>query len=67
LVEALMGRMPADSLVYWDFDDANEEAALWAREHGFTRQRPLTAMFRGLTPPPAESRLQFALAGPSEG
>lgn len=67
LVEVLLGGMPADSPVYWDFHDSNQAAAAWAQEHGFTRQRPLTLMFRGGPPPTGEERLQFALAGPSVG
>ena len=66
LVEALVSRCEGET-IYWDIPDANMAAVEWARQQGFTLQRPLIRMYLGENPAPSDPRKQFALAGPEVG
>jgi GNAT superfamily N-acetyltransferase len=66
LVEALLGASTGGK-VFWDIPDANTAAVVWARRHGFTRQRMLTRMYLGQNTAPSNPWQQFALAGPEVG
>lgn len=66
LVEALIARH-AGQAIFWDIPDPNEAAVDWARQHGFTIQRPLIRMFLGENSAPGDPLRQFALAGPEVG
>jgi GNAT superfamily N-acetyltransferase len=66
LVEVLVSRCEGER-VYWDIPDANTAAVEWARQRGFTLQRPLMRMYLGENSAPSDPRKQFALAGPEVG
>jgi GNAT superfamily N-acetyltransferase len=66
LVEALVSRCEGE-MIFWDIPDANAAAVEWARQRGFTLQRPLLRMYLGENASPSDSRKQFALAGPEVG
>ena len=66
LVEALLAGSAGEK-VFWDIPDANTAAVVWAREHGFARQRMLTRMHLGRNLAPGNPLQQFALAGPEVG
>jgi GNAT superfamily N-acetyltransferase len=66
LVEALVSRSAGET-IYWDIPDANTAAVEWARQQGFTLQRPLIRMYLGENSAPSDPRKQFALAGPEVG
>ncbi len=66
LVEALVSRCEGE-MIFWDIPDANTAAVEWARQCGFTLQRPLIRMYLGENSAPSDPRTQFALAGPEVG
>ena len=65
-IASLVGSFPGQPLI-WDIPDDNQPASAWAETHGFTHQRTLTRMYRGLKETPGDPRRQFALAGPEVG
>ncbi|MCX6903902.1 MAG: GNAT family N-acetyltransferase [Verrucomicrobia bacterium] len=66
LIEALLASC-AGQPVFWDIPDQNEPAVQWAREHGFSAQRPLMRMFLRENLAPGNPLRQFALSGPETG
>lgn len=66
VIAALVQRC-GEERIFWDIPDANEAAVEWARQHGFTQQRPLLRMFLGENIAPGDPWKQFALAGPEVG
>lgn len=40
---------------YWDIPDQNSVAVEWAKQHGFTAQRPLIRMYRSVCFYPSQS------------
>ena len=66
LVDALLASC-AGQPVFWDIPDQNEPAVQWAREHGFSAQRPLMRMFLHENLAPGNPLRQFALSGPETG
>lgn len=53
--------------VFWDIPASCVHATRWAAEHGFRRQRELTRMSLGPTPPAGVAGLPMALSGPETG
>jgi ribosomal protein S18 acetylase RimI-like enzyme len=66
LVGALLAGSPG-ARVFWDIPEQNTGAVAWARQAGFTQQRPLTRMYLGENVARGDPRRQFALAGPEVG
>jgi ribosomal protein S18 acetylase RimI-like enzyme len=66
LVDTLLARGSGKSIV-WDIPDQNVAAVAWARQRGFTVQRPLTRMVLGENTAHGDPQMQFAIAGPEVG
>ena len=66
VIEALMTSCEGNA-VYWDIPDQNSVTVEWAKQHGFTAQRPLIRMYLGENHAPGDPRKQYALTGPETG
>lgn len=66
LLPALLARRPGQT-IYWDIPDQQTALIEWARQRGFTPQRPLIRMFLGENSHPGLPSHQAALAGPEVG
>jgi GNAT superfamily N-acetyltransferase len=66
LVEALLTQCGGHP-VFWDIPDPNTAAGEWARQHGFTPQRPLIRMYLCENRHPGDPQQQVALTGPETG